>query len=93
MTDAVTVALIAAAPAALTAVLAGIVFVQNQRLSRNVQKIEIATNSMKDALVKTTKEAATLQGASDERVRAKNESNMKAAAIAGATVTPSSDLK
>lgn len=33
----------------------------------NVQKIEVATNSMKDALVKATHDAALLQGQKDER--------------------------
>lgn len=54
--------------------LGGIYLAVNQiAIARNVQKIETATNSMKDALVKETRQSATLQGAADERARASVE--------------------
>lgn len=37
------------------------------KLAENVQKIETATNSMKDALVKATREQSLLEGADRER--------------------------
>lgn len=38
-------------------------------VAKNVHKIEIATNSMKDALVEATKVAGELKGAADERAK------------------------
>ena len=52
------------------------------KLAQNIQKIETATNSMKDALVKSTAEASHLEGMAAERARAKAETASNTAAIA-----------
>ena len=54
---------------------------QQKHMSSNIQKIETATNSMKDALVKATAEASHLEGVATEKARAKAETASNAAAI------------
>lgn len=53
------------------------IFVRAGNTAANVQKIEVATNSMKDALVKSTREQSLLEGADIERkeaiIRSKEE--------------------
>ena len=51
------------------------------KLAQNIQKIETATNSMKDALVQSTREASHLEGVAAERARAQAERASNAAAI------------
>jgi len=51
------------------------------KMQQNIQKIETATNSMKDALVRSTAEASHLEGMAAERARAKAELASNAAAI------------
>ena len=46
---------------------------QTWRVKANVQKIEIATNSMKDALVKATGDAAMAQGTAIGLERGRSE--------------------
>ena len=77
MSDTATVALIAATPLILGQVVNLIATLRNTKAvenqSANIQKIELATNSMKDSLVKATGEAShaqgMLQGAADEQAR------------------------
>lgn len=59
--------------AVLTALPSVLVFVRQSKQAENIQKIEVATNSMKDALVKATGEAAHAKGVIDEKARAKSE--------------------
>jgi Mg-chelatase subunit ChlI len=42
-------------------------------VAENVQKIELATNSMKDALVKSTAEASRLGGREEMRIEQQNK--------------------
>lgn len=44
----------------------------------DVRKIEVATNSMKDALVRATREEALLRGAANERTRVSAEEGVRA---------------
>jgi hypothetical protein len=46
---------------------------QHQKISDDVQKIEVATNSMKDLLVQKAGEAGELKGRDEERNRQKND--------------------
>lgn len=50
-----------------TFVRAGRLINHQEIMSSDVRKIEIATNSMKDALIKTTREQSLLEGAAVER--------------------------
>jgi uncharacterized membrane protein len=54
----------------ISAVASAVVYVRQRLLASNVQKIELATNSMKDALVKAAGEAGEARGGMAERGRA-----------------------
>lgn len=85
MTDSVLIALLnlATALATLGSIVFGIVFgaVKLNRTEANVQKIETATNSMKDALVLATATGEFAKGKTEGRNEIKAEIGAAAAAV------------
>jgi hypothetical protein len=80
-------AIIALANAALVGWLAWLSRHQTTMAS-NIQKIETATNSMKDALVKATGEQKLLEGMAVEKARAKAEKASNAEAVKSSETKP-----
>jgi hypothetical protein len=74
MTDTVLVALIAAAPATVIGILN---YIQHQRVTASILKIEIQTNDLTTALVDSSKIVAhaegVVEGKKDEKLRAATE--------------------
>jgi NADH:ubiquinone oxidoreductase subunit K len=79
MTDSLQTALVVAAGPFIIGV---VNLLLHQKQSANILKIEVATNSIKDALVKATREKALLEGAAIEHLRAKAEAAVRAEGVA-----------
>lgn len=81
MTDVVIVAMCATVAPTIASVAALVVALKTKDEMKlqgeNIQKIEVATNSMKDALVEATARASKSEGKEEERVEARERNAQK----------------
>lgn len=77
MSDAVTIALITGSVSTIASMIAAIVSIVN---ARTIKKLEVNTNSIKDALVESTRLAASLKGNAEGIQSERNRMNAEMAA-------------
>lgn len=82
MTDTVAVALIAAGPALIVAVLN---YLQQRGISKDMCTVKEQTNHIKDALIASTKVASHAEGVQDEKIRVAVESNVPVKTVIAGT--------
>lgn len=74
MTDQVTIALIASIGPTIIGIIGALHQYQSSKaIGENVKRVEMQTNSMKDALVASTALASRAEGVKDEKIRAASE--------------------
>ena len=86
MSDQVTIALIASIGPTIIGILNALhQYSSSKSIGENVKRVELQTNSMKDALVASTALASRAEGAKDEKLRAAIEQVDKQAAATDGT--------